>query len=73
MLLLIIAMAHTDSLQARHDNAEWAIYQRIKADQAAISEISHPRARLVSNYLKVQGRHVRGELYRAANCDAAFA
>ena len=73
MLLLIFAMALTDAQQAQHDNTEWAIYQRIKADEAAISEIWHPHAKLLSDQRKAQSCYVKFHLYSAANCDAELA
>lgn len=45
MLLLLCAMALTDSQQAHHDTIERAIYERIEADRAAISDIWQPSRR----------------------------
>jgi hypothetical protein len=39
MLVLLFAMALTDVQQAHHDEIEQAIYKRIEADRAAISDI----------------------------------
>jgi hypothetical protein len=40
MLLLLFAMALTDTqrTQTQHDRNEWAMYQRMQADQALISD-----------------------------------
>jgi hypothetical protein len=73
MLLFILAMALTDAQQAQHDNTEWAIYQRIKADEAAISEIWHPNAKLLLDYRKARGCYVRLHVYRVADCDVELA
>ena len=73
MLLLVFAMALTDVQQAQHDNTEWAIYRRIKADEAAISEIWHPNVKLLADQRRAQSCYVKFHLYSAANCDAELA
>jgi hypothetical protein len=73
MLLLFLALALTDTQQAQHDRAEWAMYQRIQADKESISNISRPSARLVSDYRKASDCYARFHLYKAPNCDAELA
>jgi hypothetical protein len=70
MLLLFIAMALTDGQQAQHDRIELAIYQRIQAEMAIISDIWRPSTRLLSDYHKARKCYVKVHLYRASNCDA---
>jgi hypothetical protein len=53
MLLLMIAMALTDAQQAQHDNTEWAVYQRLKADDDAIAKIWHPQV----NWFQTIAKH----------------
>jgi hypothetical protein len=72
-MLLLIAMALTDSQQAQHDNVERAIYQRIQADRATISDTWRPGRRLLIDYSKAQSCYVKFHLYRAPNCDAVLA
>jgi hypothetical protein len=73
MMLLLFAIAFTDTQQAQHDHTEWAIYQRLQADQAAISDIWQPNARLVSDYKKARECYINYHLYRVRNCDAQLA
>jgi hypothetical protein len=73
MLLLLFAMALTDSQQAQHDKIERAIYERIEADRAAISDIWQPSRRLLADYTKAQTCYVKFHLYRAPNCDMDLA
>jgi len=71
MLLLLFAMALKDAqqTQTQHDRNEWAMYQRMQADQESISDIWRPTAKLVSDYQKVRSCYVRFHLYRTPNCD----
>ena len=73
MLLLLFVMALTDSQQASHDEMERAIYERIEADRAAISDIWRPNRRLLADYAKAQTCYAKFHLYRASNCDADLA
>jgi hypothetical protein len=65
----MIAMALTDAQQAQHDNTEWAVYQRLKAEDEAIAEIWHPQLKLVSDYRKARSCYVKLHLYRTDNCN----
>lgn len=69
MLLLMIAMALTDAQQAQHDNTEWAVYQRLKADDQTIAEIWHPQFKLVSDYRKARSCYIKLHLYRTDSCN----
>lgn len=73
MLFVCLMMALTDSQQARHENIERALYQRIQMDRATISDIWHPRPRLLSDYSKAQNCYVKYHLYRVPNCDGELA
>jgi hypothetical protein len=72
MLLLFFAIALKDAqpTQAQHDRNEWAMYQRMQADQESISKIWRPAAKLVSDYKKVRSCYVNFHLYKTPNCDA---
>lgn len=70
---LLCAMALTDSQQAHHDTIERAIYERIEADRAAISDIWQPSRRLLADYTKAQTCYVKFHLYRAPKCDTDLA
>jgi hypothetical protein len=73
MLLLLFAMALKDTqqkqTQTQHDRNEWAMYQRMQADQASISDIWRPTAKLMSDYDKARSCYVRFHLYKTPNCD----
>jgi hypothetical protein len=69
MLLLFLAISLTDSQQAQHDRVEFAMYQRLQADQAVIEGIWHPRARLVTDLRKARECYTKFHLYKAPGCD----
>ena len=69
MLLLMIAMALSDAQQAQHDNTEWVVYQRLKADDEAIAKIWEPQAKVVSDYRKARSCYVKLHLYRTDSCN----
>jgi hypothetical protein len=70
MLLLFLAITLTNSQQAKHDQAELAMYQRLQADQAQIVDIWHPSTRLVVDLRKARACYAKFHLYKAPNCDA---
>jgi len=70
MLLLSFAIALTDARQANHDATERAMYQRIQADKATISDLWRPSPRLLSDFNKAHGCYVQFHLYRIS--DAVF-
>jgi hypothetical protein len=45
------------------------MYQRMQADQASISDIWRPTAKLVSDYQKARSCYVRFHLFKTPNCD----
>jgi hypothetical protein len=69
MLLLFLTISLTNSQQAQHDRTEFAIYQRLQADQALIADIWHPSARLVTDLRKAHGCYTRFHLYKASDCE----
>lgn len=73
MLLLFLAISFTNAQQTQHDNTEWAIYRRIKADEATISEIWRPQAKLLADYRKARSCYVKFHLYQSNSCDAELA
>jgi hypothetical protein len=73
MLLLFLSMALTSAQQAQHDQTEWAMYQRMQADQAVITDLWRPNARLLADYHKAQKCYVQFHLYRVMDCQAALA
>lgn len=73
MLLLFLAISFTNAQQTQHDNTEWAIYRRIKADEATISEIWRPQDKLLSDYGKARSCYVKFHLYKSNSCDAELA
>jgi hypothetical protein len=73
MLLLFFAIALTDAQQAQHDRTEWAMAQRIQADQATMSDIWRPDARLVSDYRQARNCYTKFHLYKVPNCNAELA
>jgi hypothetical protein len=69
MLLLFLAISLTNSQQAKHDQTELVMYQRLQADQALIADIWHPSARLVADLRKARACYTKFHLYKAPNCD----
>jgi hypothetical protein len=72
-MLLLFAMALTDSQQAHYDKIERAIYERMEAARAAISDIWQPSRRLLADYTKAQTCYVKFHLYRTPNRDTDLA
>jgi hypothetical protein len=72
MLLLFMAMTLTKSQQANHDRSEWAMYQRIEADEATIAEIWHPSAKLLSDLRNARNCYTKFHLYKASGCDTVL-
>jgi hypothetical protein len=69
MLLLFLAVSLTNSQQAKHDQTELAMYQRLQADQALIADIWHPSAKLVVDLRKARACYTKFHLYKGSNCD----
>ncbi len=73
MLFLFLAMVLNDAQQTQHDRTEWAIYQRVQADEAAIADIWRPNPKLLADYRTAHKCYVQFHLYRVAGCSAQFA
>jgi hypothetical protein len=69
MLLLFLAISLTNSQQAKHDQTELAMYQRLQADQALIADIWHPSTKLVTDLRKARACYTKFHLYKAPDCD----
>jgi hypothetical protein len=64
---IAMLLALTDAQQAHHDATERAMYRRIHADKATISDLWRPSPRLLSDSNKAHGCDVQFHLYNISN------
>ena len=70
MLFLFLSIALTDAQQLQHDVTEWKMYQRIRADDAAIADMWRPPVAVLTDYRKARDCYVQFHLYRKGDCSA---
>jgi hypothetical protein len=75
LLALLFVQAETTSLdpQIKHDGIEYALYQRLQADQNAIADIWRPSPKVLSDLRAARRCYTQFHLYKVDGCEAEFA
>jgi hypothetical protein len=69
VIALLLAIAMSDAQQAKHDDAERAIYARLQADENAIFAIWRPAPKLLSDYRAARHCYTQFHLYKVDGCE----
>lgn len=72
MIALVLAVALTRVQQQKHDADEYAMYQRLKADDDAVWEIWRPSPKLLSDQRAARRCYTNFHLQKVPGCDAEF-